>query len=101
MFRHVQAPMCTKPNRCRIKLRQFRHEKEKQSKNQENTSENIIADSELEASIVDDDVECEECIINIRESLNHKNYNVQECSQCDYETKCETAFKHTGLVHLT
>ena len=48
-----------------------------------------------------DNMECEECIINIRESLNHKNYNVQECSQCDYETKCETAFKHTGLVHLT
>ena len=92
MFRHVQAPMCTKLNRCGINLCQFRHRNEEESENQENASEDKIADTEFEANCIIDDIECEDCIINIGESVNHKNDNIQECSQCDYETKCESAF---------
>ena len=88
MFNHDHAPMCTSGKFCRSKRCQFKHEVTV-TVDDELDANNVINENEVEPT---DDMECEECTFNTDESVYHKNDIIQECSQCDFETKCEAAY---------
>ena len=80
--------MCTSGKFCRSKRCQFKHEVTV-TVDDELDANNVINENEVEPT---DDMECEECTFNTDESVYHKNDIIQECSQCDFETKCEAAY---------
>ena len=95
MYRHDQAPMCSKMNLCRTKLCQFRHgteNSEEVSKNKEKTSENYPCDQCSFIFLTDDDLKMHDRenhvnhnTVNIRAEVTSENQNEDELDDSDGE----------------
>ena len=86
MFKHTQAPLCNRSNRCQTKLCQFRHnsdiEMEASNEHPEDTDDKE-SNSEEENNVQN----CKN-FTHCGAKQNHPNDNIQNCSECDFNTKC-------------
>ena len=81
MFRHELAPICKKSKNCRIKKCQFSHDLN--NVDNETDSDTETFDNEADPS------DCETCKVAFpNEKVKHTIENLQECSVCDFNTKC-------------
>ena len=92
-FRHEIAPLCKYQKNCRINKCQFSHNNEDDNES-EVCTENT--DKEVETSA---DIKCDICnytyMENEKVETNHKEDKYQECSECDFKSKCGTEYnKH-------
>ena len=86
MFKHTQAPLCKQSNRCKTKLCQFRHESDPEvAAFDEHSTENN--DKERISEEEDDNENCKN-FIHCGAKAKHPDDNVQNCSECDFNTKC-------------
>ena len=89
MFRHNQAPICNRSNRCKNKLCQFRHETETEAvMNDASGEQSAKTDDKEHNSEKETDVENCKNFVHCGAKANHPNDNIQHCPECDFNTKC-------------
>ena len=79
MFRHEAAPLCKELDKCKFKKCQFSHSIDVSFEEQCS-----VSDEEAENEVLDENNEFVHC----NELVDHSQHNLQECSNCDFSSKC-------------
>ena len=89
MFRHNQAPICNRSNRCKNKLCQFRHETETEAVMNDASGEQSAKTDDKEHNS-EDETDVENCknFVHCGAKANHPNDNIHYCPECNCNTKC-------------
>ena len=79
MFRHEIAPVCKDSDKCKFKKCQYSHAVDEEHSDESNIeAEEVFSDEENTCG------KCEYC----NEIVDHTQHNLQECSKCDFNSKC-------------
>ena len=93
MFRHETAPSCKDLSKCKFTKCQYSHVITEQPTADiydevEDEHEKGMADEVKNVG----NLKCAKCTFYTGEELYHTNDPIKECTQCDYETKCQVAY---------